>query len=82
MEISVYQSISTQKEHQMIYGTRMSILYNMGDKIVLILNIFGAKATFLLFVSTNTRLEEQVHPKDTGDTLNDHTGCPDNISLE
>ena len=48
MHIIVAWPIWTQK-NQILYGGEISILYNKGEKIVVIIYSYGAKAIFLLF---------------------------------
>ena len=45
----IYQPIFTHKKYQGLYGKILSILYNMGGKIVVVLRIHGARSMFLLF---------------------------------
>ena len=48
MDIIIVQPIFNQEIYQRIYGTRISILYEMGERIVII-HIYGARDIFLLF---------------------------------
>ena len=46
------------EKNQNIYGTTISILYKMGENVVVILHIYGAIAIFLLFCDDHdTKLE-------------------------
>ena len=58
MEIDVSQSIFTHKKYQILYGTNISILYKMGENIVVVLHIYGTRAIFLIFCDhQDTELE-------------------------
>ena len=48
VEIGVTGPIFTHK-YQRLYGTTVSILYKMGENIVAILHIYGARSIFLLY---------------------------------
>ena len=60
MNISVHQPVCIKEKYQRIYETRISIIYNMVEMIVVILDIYGATAIFLQCCDRqDTQSEEQ-----------------------
>ena len=49
MKIGVDGPILTQKKHKNLYGKTISILYNMGENVMALLPIYGARDILLLF---------------------------------
>ena len=47
MDISIYLLIYIQGDYQIIYGTSISIIYNMVGMIMAVPNTYGARANFL-----------------------------------
>ena len=54
MYISISWPVLTQKMYQSIYGKNVSILYNMGEKVVAILHTSRDRQKFYYFVFTKT----------------------------
>ena len=49
VEINIYKPMINHERYQIIYGTTISLIYNMGANIVAVLHIYGALENFLLF---------------------------------
>ena len=54
-----YQLILIHKIYQRPYGKMISIFYKMGENIVVILHIYGARTIFLLFCDDKDTESEQ-----------------------
>ena len=54
MEIGVAGPILAQKKHQNPHGTKTPMLYKMGVNIVVIIDIYGARAISHYFMITKT----------------------------